>query len=73
MFDFFLYNLELLMSDLGGMFVLLISPVRILFSVIIGKMRKFELQSEFEPKGDQIKAIQELTEDLKKNQISLFW
>jgi len=30
-------------------------------------MRKFELQSEFQPKGDQIKAIQELTRDLEKN------
>ncbi len=30
-------------------------------------MRKFELKSEFEPKGDQINAIQELTEDLKRN------
>jgi len=30
-------------------------------------MKKFELQSEFKPRGDQIKAIKELTEGLKKN------
>ena len=29
-------------------------------------MRKFKLYSDFRPKGDQIKAIQELEEGLKK-------
>ncbi len=33
---------------------------------IISPMKKFKLYSEFRPKGDQIKAIQELEEGLKK-------
>jgi len=33
---------------------------------IISPMKKFKLYSEFSPKGDQIKAIQELEEGLKK-------
>ena len=37
-----------------------------IFSAIIERMRKFDLQSEFMPKGDQIKAIKGLTEDLTK-------
>ncbi len=35
-------------------------------NVIIKPMDRFELHSEFKPKGDQIKAISELTEGLEK-------
>lgn len=37
-------------------------------SAIIDEMKQFELHSEFQPKGDQIQAIQELTEGIERNE-----